>query len=186
MSRIRAAAAGDGRAVGRVHVAAWQAGYRGQLPDEVLDSMSPEQRGEAWERLLQAGGGRGRVILGESPASVLLAENDTGEIVGICAYGEARGGELAAGEAVPEGTGELMFINFEPGSWGTGLARQLLDAAVAGLRQLGYRQAVLFVLDSNRRAQRFYEKAGWGPDGAVKIEERPGLVLRELRYRTEL
>jgi ribosomal protein S18 acetylase RimI-like enzyme len=186
LSRIRAAAVGDGRAVGRVHVAAWQAGYRGQLPDEILNAMSPEQRGEAWERLLQAGGGRGRVILDDSPASLLLAEDDTGEIVGICAYGEARGGELVAGEAVPAGTGELMFINFEPGSWGTGLARQLLDAAVAGLRQMGYAQAVLFVLDTNSRAQRFYEKAGWRPDGAVKIDERPGLVLRELRYRTQL
>lgn len=186
MTQIRPARVEDSTAIARVHVAAWQAAYRGEVPDAFLDSMEVGERGEAWARLLTAGGGRGRVMFGESPASILVAEDEEGEVVGICSFGPARPSELSAGQPVPDGTGELMMINFEPGSWGSGLARRLLEAAMAGLRQAGHKEAVLWVLDSNRRAQRFYEKAGWLPDGAEKIDERPGFSLRELRYRTEL
>lgn len=186
MTAVRPARIEDAQSIARVHVAAWQAGYRGKMPDDFLDSMDVTERGEAWARLLVAGGGRGRVMFGESPASVLVAENRDGEVVGICSFGPARPVELTVGEALPEGTGELMMINFEPGSWGTGLARRLFEVAVAGLRQAGHKRAVLWVLDSNARARRFYEKAGWVPDGAERIDERPGFVLRELRYRSDL
>jgi len=47
--------------------------------------------------------------------------------------------------------------------------------------------AILWVLESNRRARRFYEIAGWIPDGDAKTENRPdGIQLREVRYRIDL
>lgn len=187
MAVIRPAAVEDGAAIGRVHVAAWQAAYRGAVPDSYLDSMDAAGRGEAWTRLLTAGGGNGRVAFGESPAVVLVAEDDRGEIVGICSFGPARPSEgLVSGVESPPGTGELMMINFAPEAWGTGLAPRLLEAAVAGLARSGHQEAILWVLDSNARARRFYERAGWEEDGAEKLDERPGFSLREIRYRTEL
>jgi hypothetical protein len=41
-------------------------------------------------------------------------------------------------------------------------------------------------LDSNSRARRLYELAGWQDDGGEKLDERDGFVLRELRYRRSL
>jgi hypothetical protein len=42
------------------------------------------------------------------------------------------------------------------------------------------------VLDTNSRARRFYEAAGWHRDGAVKQDARRGFVLNEVRYRCAL
>jgi len=47
---VRHAAVGDAPALGRVHVRAWQAAYRGQMPDDYLDGLRPEEREAGWER----------------------------------------------------------------------------------------------------------------------------------------
>jgi ribosomal protein S18 acetylase RimI-like enzyme len=63
-----------------------------------------------------------------------------------------------------------------------GVGRALMDAAVARMRELGYEQATLWVLDGNERARRFYEKHGWRADSSVKLDDRGTFQLRELRY----
>ena len=40
------------------------------------------------------------------------------------------------------------------------------------------------MLTANARARRFYELAGWRPDGAVKTQDRFGVEAEELRYRS--
>jgi len=42
------------------------------------------------------------------------------------------------------------------------------------------------VLEDNPRARRFYERAGWAPDGARKAEERFGVRAPEVRYEPGL
>ena len=42
---------------------------------------------------------------------------------------------------------------------------------------------MLWVLDTNIRARRFYEVAGWKPDGGLKTETLGDLLLSEVRYR---
>jgi RimJ/RimL family protein N-acetyltransferase len=61
-----------------------------------------------------------------------------------------------------------------------------MDGAVAGLAQFGYVEATLWVLDANARARRFYERAGWAPDGAVMTDDSRGFRIREVRYRRTL
>ena len=56
-----------------------------------------------------------------------------------------------------------------------------LDGLSVPARQ-SYRHAVLWVLDGNRRARRFYEREGWAFDGATKVDDRFGPGVRELRY----
>jgi hypothetical protein len=41
---VRHATVGDAPALGRVHVRAWQAAYRGHKPDDYLDGLRPEER----------------------------------------------------------------------------------------------------------------------------------------------
>ncbi len=45
---------------------------------------------------------------------------------------------------------------------------------MAGLRQHGYPEAILWVLDTNGRAQCFYEKGGLVKDGAERWDDRAG------------
>jgi len=61
-----------------------------------------------------------------------------------------------------------------------------MDRAMATLRAVGFSTATLWVLDTNLRARRFYEAAGWVPDGATKVDDRATFTLREVRYRTTI
>ncbi len=42
------------------------------------------------------------------------------------------------------------------------------------------------MLTDNERARRFYERGGWRPDGARKVESIGGRELPELRYARAL
>ena len=166
--RIRPATLEDAPAIAAVHVASWQGAYRGQLPDDVLDGLDVGRRTTAWRR-----------FLGDEGQFTFVAE-DGGRITGF-AHGNA------AREDNPDGkTGEVFAIYASPGAWGTGAGRELMAAAVEWLRSAGYREAVLWVLDSNARARRFYELAGWTPDGTTKDDVLAGVAVTEVRYRRTL
>jgi RimJ/RimL family protein N-acetyltransferase len=61
-----------------------------------------------------------------------------------------------------------------------------MSATLEYLAAIACAKVTLWVLDSNARARRFYEAAGFRPDGAVKVDDSHGFVLRELRYRRQL
>lgn len=94
-----------------------------------------------------------------------------------------------AGPLTPAGlageTGEVYAIYLVPAAWSTGTGRALMDAALGGLRAAGYRRVVLWVLAGNARARRFYDKAGFAPDGTTNILTGLGGV-EELRYARPL
>ena len=68
----------------------------------------------------------------------------------------------------------------------TGTGRELMAGATAELARLGYTDAILWVLDTNDRARRFYVLAGWAEDGASKTDASRGFDITEVRYRTML
>ena len=167
MVTVRLATVQDASAIGRVHVRAWQAAYRGQMPDDYLDGLRPEERAASWERDLRR----------ERDRDAMLVADDNGRVVGFALVGPAQD---------PEGAGQLYAINVDPDHWGTGVGRALLAAAQAELARLGYTEAVLWVLPGNARARRFYEVAGWADDAAQRTGEAWGVEFTEVRYRRRL
>ena len=83
-------------------------------------------------------------------------------------------------------TAEIQAIYLVPEAIGLGIGRSLFQAAVDDMIAHGFTAAILWVLDTNERARRFYEAAGWAADGATKTEERPGGELHEIRYARNL
>ena len=164
MVTVRPARVADAPAMGRLHVRAWQAAYRGHMPDEYLDGLRATERAAGWERSLGRERPRG---------AVLVAEQD-GEVVGFAALGPSPD---------PEGAGELFSINVDPDHWGTGAGRALLEAAHDELARLGFSETVLWVLPANARARRFYERAGWTCDGTERTVDALGATVPEVRYR---
>jgi hypothetical protein len=61
-----------------------------------------------------------------------------------------------------------------------------MEAALEALRRFGYCDALLWVLEGNERAQRFYAGGGWDADGATKRDEHLGFPMDEVRYRIDL
>ncbi|GAA1244865.1 GNAT superfamily N-acetyltransferase [Microbacterium phyllosphaerae] len=162
---IRDGVIDDADQIAGVHVRSWQAAYRGLIDQEVLDGLSIPDRAEGWRRNLSD---PLPTIIG-----ILVAERD-GEIVGWTSFGSGREEEGA-------GDGEVYGIYADPAEWSTGVGRALLDAAEQRILDAGHTRAYLWVLDGNERADAFYARQGWVADGASKVEERPGMSLREHR-----
>jgi ribosomal protein S18 acetylase RimI-like enzyme len=168
--RIREAIRSDARAIAEIHVRAWQAAYRGQLPDEYLDGLSVEDRLEQHEWTIRNPRETWRLWVGE----------DDGRPTGFAVTGPSEDADA------DERTGEVYAIYLEPERVGTGAGRELFGHAVEDLRTRGFRSATLWVLETNERARRFYELAGWKTDGTRASERIDCAMLPTVRYRVDL
>jgi GNAT superfamily N-acetyltransferase len=161
---VRIAIGADADAVERIRVRGWQAAYRHVFPAEELDRLQVDSA--RWRR---------QIDIPPPGWTVFVAETD-GTVVGFVAVGPSRDGTPG---------GELYAIYVDPDSWSTGAGSALIKRAEEQLAR-EYGEATLWVLDDNHRARRFYERAGWAPDGASKREERLGVEALEVRYAKPL
>jgi len=165
---VRRATPVDAFAIAAVHVASWRAAYRGILPARALQALSAETRAMTWlERL------------GPSPGRAWVAER-AGDIIGFLSAGPSRDRD-----ATPR-VGEVYSLYVHPDHWGSGAGRALLERAAADFARRGCREVALWVLAANQRARRFYQAAGFTPDGASQLERAGGSRLSQLRYRRPL
>lgn len=170
MIRVRDMDAGDIEAVSAIRVRGWQAAYAGLVPRSHLDAMTVEDdaaRRRAW------------FSRPDRTTRDLVAVGDRGPVGWLC-HGRPGGEE-------PAGTGEVYALYADPDLIGTGIGRALLHEAHARMRDEGCTASALWVLDGNERALRFYERAGYRPDGRTQDDPYDdGTVLTELRYRRAL
>lgn len=164
MTEVRRATVADADAIADVHVRTWQAAYEHVFGAARLAEIDAARRSERWRESLAAG----------EPAFVAEAD---GRVVAFASVGPSRD---------PEGVGELYAIYALPEAWGSGAGPALMRAAVGTLRDAGYGEAILWVLDDNPRARRFYEREGWGLDAGRKEAEFLGVPVAEVRYRITL
>ena len=167
---IREATAADARAIAAVHVRSWQAAYRGELPDAYLDGLSVDERESQWIERLRAS---------RSDGGTLVAEED-GRVIGFAGFGPTRD------EDAPAATGEVYAIYLLPEWFGRGIGRELFARANERLRELGYVRATLWVLATNARSRRFYERAGWAFDGTESSHQDQCLNMPIARYAVDL
>jgi GNAT superfamily N-acetyltransferase len=163
---IRPAVPADVPGIAEVHVLGWQLGYRGLLPQDVLDALRPAQRVPRWTATIERAAW---------PRTGTLVADAGTMIVG---FADLRPASAAVGE--------LVSCYVRPALWRQGVGRALMAAVLDTFRAAGHTAATLWVLDTNERAQRFYRSQGWHPDGT----RRPGTVgtmeIHDLRYRRAL
>jgi GNAT superfamily N-acetyltransferase len=165
---IRDALVDDANAMGHLHVRAWQAAYRGVMPDEYLDGLSADDRVEMW---------RGQISRADRPPLLVAALADA--VVGFAALGAEQ-------PTTSPSCGELYAMNLDPDYWGQGIGRALLHDVNHALIALGYDEAVLWVVPENGRARSLYESDGWSADGGVSTEDILGVTVTDIRYRKSL
>jgi GNAT superfamily N-acetyltransferase len=115
--------------------------------------------------------------IGRAGRTILVLE-DGGAVEGFAAVGSARDEDVAH-------LGEVYAIYVHPSRWGGGLGRKLIRAAEETLRESGSSEAMLWVLEQNPRARRFYEAGGWRAAASRPIEVL-GVVAPEVQYRKRL
>jgi N-acetylglutamate synthase-like GNAT family acetyltransferase len=82
--------------------------------------------------------------------NVLVAADTAGNVVGTIAY-----------KIMNDGEGHIRGMAANPGWLGSGTAKNLLDAAEQGLRELKCKRITLDTTKYLQRAIRFYEKNGY-------------------------
>ena len=157
----------DAASIGEISVLAWQAAYRGMMPDDYLDALDRDERAGRWVDTLGS----------PPPRTTVLMAKDRGRAVGFVAVGPCW---------TDDRLGELYAINVRPDAWGSGVGTSLLHAATSALRDVGFTEAILWVLPGNTRARRFYESHGWHDDQVQRDAEAHDIVVAEVRYRTGL
>ena len=165
---IRDARPGDEAQVADVHVRAWKTAYRGLLPDEYLDALTPEHRAPGYR--FGASGAR-------DPQTLLALDGEA--LLGFATFGPSR-------DADTPGAGELFALYVDPSRWRAGAGRALLQATRERLHARGHAEATLWVLDGNEQAERFYAADGWSRDGASRWEDPWGVRSLVFRFRRPL
>jgi GNAT superfamily N-acetyltransferase len=165
---VRPAVENEGWAVGALRARAWQAAYRGSIPDAVLDALPLEE--ERWQAIAR----------GEAGEERLWVAFAGGKVVGYCHTGPCRDADA------PEGRDEVYALYVEPDLVGFGVGNPLFERALADLRERGSQTVTLWVLESAGRARRFYEVAGFTPDGARRAECAGIAGAPTVRYRRDL
>lgn len=152
---LRPAGPADAAAGAAMHAACWREAYGPLVDAGLLEQRlaDPERWTAAWAAQLASGPPR------------VLAEAG-GELVGFAVAGPSRDPDAVA-------PAELYAIYVRQAWWGTGLGRRLWDA----VRPEG--ACSLWVLEDNQRAQGFYRRLGFAPDGAR--ERYDGLAAWEIR-----
>lgn len=64
--------------------------------------------------------------------------------------------------------------------------RALFRQVTRELSDIGFVEAVLWVVLENQRARSLYESEGWTADGAVSAEKILGVTVTDVRYRKSL
>ena len=142
-----------------IYERSWKYAYRGIIPQNYLDSI-PEGR---WAGSLSRPGLQSLVML------------DKGRLIGTAAICPSRW------ESFPD-WGEIVSIYFLPEYMGKGLGGQLLDRCIGELTAQGFQRILLWVLEENHRARRFYERHGFALSDSFMDDLIGGKPLREVLY----
>ncbi len=156
----------------------------GELDQLAVGILHHRSRADAYAHLVPAGGLSAASLSAwwaerfhweHDTHRMTLAEDD-GELIGFTYLGPSE----------TEGAAELYAIHVAPERVGGGVGRALMTDALKALPAYRQSDAVLWVLEGNAVARRFYEKGGWRPDGAIRTEAVDGIPLPQLRYRRPL
>ncbi|GEL20350.1 GNAT family N-acetyltransferase [Pseudonocardia asaccharolytica] len=162
IAAVRPAVAQDVDEIVRIQAAVWRTAYAELVPAEALDQLAGPAARQAWAAALDAGPGYHVLVASEGAWTV-------GFCAAACYIGE--GGVLA----------EVNTLLVEP-RWGRrGHGGRLLAAAAGHLREDGAQRGHAWVPEADLVSRRFYARAGWEPDGAVRTLDTGDGPLREVR-----
>lgn len=152
----------DVPAIARIHVDGWRVAYSHLLAGEQwFGQQAVDRRTTQWTSWLTP----------DTPAHdqgiYRIGRDAEGTPIGLAA-------SWPPGEEQPVRGRELSILYIEEAWFGSGLGRALAESVLDG------GPASVWVAEENPRARRFYEKLGFTPDGAARVEEQLGNI-RDIR-----
>jgi GNAT superfamily N-acetyltransferase len=178
---VRPAQPDDAAEIARIQLTAWRLAYRRILPRHVLEGMDEAWMAERWRSSIEEPPTpRHRVL-------VAYEQAERSYLVGFVAMGPADEAALDAEEtALGEHVAAVTDIAVEP-RWGRrGHGSRLLAACVDHWRADAFTLAVAWVFEADPVSRKFFESAGWAPDGATRALDVDDLLVPQLRLQTSL
>jgi GNAT superfamily N-acetyltransferase len=197
---IRAASTADAPQIAAVTRDSWFAAYEGIIAYQIIDRVTAPDGGvrvrqsfgtRPWQRMIAAVARHPRPAAAAAEAAEAAEAAGAPGIVGYASFGpeqDVLGMSWPYPRTVAGAEGrvaELYALYVRPAWWSTGTGRALMDHVLARVSVAGYGCITLWVLEGNARARRFYERAGFAPDGASHGLPDLGDVT-EIRYRRAL
>ncbi len=160
-TRLRLAAPTDALDLARVFVSAWRDGYRGIVPQSVLDALDERDIAD-WLGTLTSSSG----------PTTWVVESSSGEIIAFSRHGA----DPSDGRR-----GHVYSLYVAPPSSGRGIAKALLEHDLRLLSSQGLDTVTLWVFEENQAARNLYASFGFVPDGARRVEAQ--YDTQEIRLR---
>lgn len=155
----------DAKQIASIHIISWQTIYRGLMSNHILDNLTLEKREIEWQERLKTG------------MDIWVIEYDE-KIIGFSSTCPSRDEDTD-----PTQVAEISAIYLLPKYWRQSFGQQLCEIVCDSLKKKGYKEIMLWVLESNIQACRFYEKIGFHATGHAKTENLNGEFLQEVRYK---
>ena len=146
-----------------IYERSWKYAYRDIIPMDYMNSVPKERWGGNITR-------NGRTEIGAF---------EGGKIVGTASFGASRWEKF-------RDYGEIVTIYLLPEHIGRGAGSALMERCISELKEQGYRKVLLWVLEENARARRFYEKHGFVLTEEYMDDNIGGRDVREVMYVREI
>jgi len=161
---IRNANREDADDLALIYSKSFKTAFKGIVSDELLDDKF------SYNKL------RGRlnkeITLG-TPTNSIMAIDDIH--VGMITYVVCKNEEFEGLQA------DILRIYLLPEYWGRSIGMQLMEWALNDIQTKGCKKAVLWVIEDNVRARKFYEKLGFVHEGETRIIN-VGIEVRDMKY----
>lgn len=155
MLSVRNMLESDTEDVAGIHLASWQKAYQHLLPSPYLSKLDLAKLRDNW-----------RVGLEINPDVVRLVALQNRKVVGYAVGLENRFAEL-----FPEVPAELWAVYVHPDNWQQNAGFRLLRAFAKEICTRNWSQYIVWVLEENLAARKFYEKCG----GIIQPQQRISL-----------
>ena len=149
--------------ISSIYEQSWRMTYKGMLPARYLKKL-PEGN---WKDRINRFGSRSMVMV------------SGGEYIGTVSFGESR-------VYKEDGWGEVYSLYLLPQYTGKGLGKRLMDKALAELKDKGFSHVMLFALEQNLTARRFYEKYGFTASGDMMKQKYGHKTVTQVMYTIEI
>ncbi|MBB2945563.1 GNAT superfamily N-acetyltransferase [Actinoplanes lutulentus] len=159
---LRPATEADQPAVGALHHRSRASAYADLVDPASFEARGPQMMSDYWVE---------RYRWEQDTHRMTIAE-ENGALIGFSYVGPSE----------TPGAAELYAIHLDPSRVGTGAGRLLMIQALTDLKSFGEKRAVLWVLEGNEVARRFYERGGWSPDGVSRADTVNDHPVTHLRY----
>lgn len=145
--------------ISNIYESSWKYAYKDIIPQNCLNSI-PKGR---WIKSITKEGMNNLVLI------------EKGIPIGTASFCKSRWERYNS-------YGEIVSIYFLPDYMGKGYGNHLLEKCIEELKSFGYDKLLLWVLEDNLRARRFYEKNGFVCSDEYINDNIGGKGLREVMY----